>query len=72
MQEKGLPWIIFRISLDEGPLGKTTRGVEQTLKDGDPSIWTRTEDGYLYLASNMLEEGEEHVVAERLREVLSS
>jgi uncharacterized pyridoxal phosphate-dependent enzyme len=72
MQEKGLPWIVFEITLDEVALGRTIGEVQQTLKDGDPSIWTRAEDGYLYVASNMLEDGEEHVVAERLREVLSS
>ena len=72
MQERRLPWMTLQVTLDEPALGKTVDEVEQGLKDGDPCIWTRSYDSSLYLASNMLEDGEEHVVAERLRELLSS
>lgn len=72
MREMRLPWMTLQVTLDEAALGKTIKQVEQELRNGDPCVWTRAYDSSLYLASNTLEEGEEHVVAERLRELLSS
>jgi hypothetical protein len=61
-----------RLTLDEAALGKTADQVSQALRDGSPSIWAGSRDNTLYLCVTEFFEGDEYVVAERLREVLSS
>ena len=56
--------------LDEAALGRSTAQVDQALRDGDPSIWLWDEGDALKLGVDMLTEGEEHVLARRLREEL--
>ncbi|MFQ5872592.1 MAG: aminotransferase class V-fold PLP-dependent enzyme [Dehalococcoidia bacterium] len=68
--EKTLPWMTLNITLDENALGKTAAGVEQALRSGDPAIWLRADGNTLHMASHTLNPGEEHIVAERLREAL--
>ena len=72
---KGLPWMSLKITLDEEALGRTAAEVEKSMRGGDPSIWLQigTLDGYektIMLATHTLHEGEDHIVARRLREVL--
>ena len=72
---KGLPWMSLKITLDEDALGKTAAEVEKSMREGDPSIWIQigSLDGYdktILVATQTLHEGEEQVVARRLREVL--
>ncbi len=66
------PWIRLLVSLDEAALGKTAGEVAQTLRTGDPSIWVGLRDNSLVLSVHTLNEGEEQLVVERLRGVLSN
>ena len=45
--------------------------VEQSLRNGDPSIWVWDEGDSLKIGVDMLEEGDEYLLARRLREELS-
>ena len=51
----------------------TLQEVVDTLKKGDPPIWTRVREGDDYIAIHMfgLKIGEEELVAERISELLS-
>jgi len=60
-----------RVTLNEGPLGKTAGQIIQTLRDGNPSIWVRGSDNWFQIAVPLLADGEERVVAERVREALA-
>jgi len=65
------PWMQLRVAFDETKLGKTAASVEKILKDGDPSVKVRVEGDQILLAAHTLKEGEDTIVAERLRQVLS-
>ena len=67
----GIPWVQLRLILDEKIVGKTILEVADSLKDGDPSIWVRPDGNALSVAVNTLRQGEEHVVAKGLKEVLT-
>jgi L-seryl-tRNA(Ser) seleniumtransferase len=58
-----------RISWDASK-GKTPAAVVKALKDGEPSIGTRSEGDALVVGIWMMRPGEEKIVARRLREVL--
>lgn len=60
-----------QITLDEGTLGKTAAQVSEALKAGDPSIWVRQADNTLMVGVPQLIDGEEQIVAERLKAELS-
>jgi L-seryl-tRNA(Ser) seleniumtransferase len=70
--ERRGPWMMLHVVIDEAETGKTVASVEQALQDGDPCIRIRVEDGQIKIAVHTLLEGEEQIVAARLREVLSS
>ncbi|MSS70093.1 MAG: hypothetical protein EXS64_01240 [Candidatus Latescibacteria bacterium] len=59
-----------RVTLDEKGLGKTAVQVIQALREGTPGIWTRGGGNWFLLATSPMFDGEEQVVARRLREVL--
>lgn len=59
-----------RLTLDEGALGKTAGQVSQTLREGNPSIWVNTRDNVLHVSVTQLMEGEDQIIAGRLREAL--
>lgn len=71
-------WPRARVVLDEEAIGLTAEEVAQVLKDGNPAIYvgTRTEmksrgvKGAIVLNPHCLQEGEEVIVADRLREIL--
>jgi seryl-tRNA(Sec) selenium transferase len=69
--ERQGPWMRLRITLDEAALGKTAASVGQALKEGNPSIWVRVEGNNIFATVHALNEGEEKIVAERLRDLLS-
>ena len=71
-RERQGPWFLLRITFDESALGKTAASIEQALRDGDPPIRVRVDGGQIRVAVHTLREGEDSVVAERMREVLSS
>ena len=60
-----------RISWDAAAKGITAADVVRTLRDGEPSIATRSEGATLVVGVWMMRPGEEKIVARRLRQVLS-
>ena len=73
-------WMRLAVILDEQAMGKTAASVVQALKDGDPSIMVATTsrtaasrpDNQIRLTVHQLREGEDEIVAERLREALTA
>lgn len=61
----------MKVFLDEAALGKSVTQVEQALRDGDPPIWMWNEGDSLKVGIDMLVDGEEHILAQRLRQELS-
>ncbi len=59
-----------RISWDAAGLGITAAEAVKALRDGDPSIGTRSESDALVVGVWMMQPGEDKIVARRLREVL--
>lgn len=59
-----------RISWDAAAKGMTAAEVVRALRDGEPSIGTRSEGGALVFGVWMMRSGEEKIVARRLRQVL--
>jgi seryl-tRNA(Sec) selenium transferase len=60
------------LTLDETALGKTASQVIEALRAGDPSIWVRGSGNTFSVAVPQLVDGEEQIVARRLREVLTA
>jgi L-seryl-tRNA(Ser) seleniumtransferase len=60
------------VQVDEAALGKTAAGVVQTLKAGTPSIWAMSHENVIRINVPQLFDGEETIVADRLRAALSS
>ena len=72
-------WLLLTIQIDEKVLGKSVLDVLEALKKGNPSIHLANSK-YLYTSSMenaidiyvaVMAEGDEYIVAERLKEVLS-
>jgi uncharacterized pyridoxal phosphate-dependent enzyme len=59
-----------RISWDAAAKGMTADAVVKSLRDGEPSIGTRSENNALVVGVWMMRPGEEKTVARRLRETL--
>ena len=57
------------LRIDETITGMSALKLVETLKEGDPPIWTRVRDGDDYIAIHMfgLKVGEEEIVAERIK-----
>jgi hypothetical protein len=66
----GDPVTGLRIALDEQALGKTTAEIASALKDGDPSIWVRVQQGAIIVAVGTIVDGDEQVIASRFKEIL--
>jgi L-seryl-tRNA(Ser) seleniumtransferase len=67
---EGDPVTGLRIVLDERTLGKTVAEIASALQDGDPSIWVRAQQGAITVSVRTLMDGDELVIANRLRELL--
>lgn len=50
---------------------KTAADVEKELKDGTPCIWTRASNGVLNISVAFFSDGEEQIIAERLKAALA-
>jgi L-seryl-tRNA(Ser) seleniumtransferase len=61
-----------RISWDAAARRITAEGVVKALRDGEPSIGTRSEGDALVVGVWMMRPGEEKIVAKRLRQVLEA
>ena len=60
----------MNVILDEAALGKTAVQVKQELMSGDPAIWVFTDENKLVLAVDSMQDGDEHALAWRLRDLL--
>jgi len=60
-----------RISWDTRAIDMTAADVVTALRNGDPSIGTRSESGALVVGVWMMKPGEDRIVARRLRQVLA-
>ena len=61
----------MKVYVDEVALGRSVFEVEQSLRNGDPGIWVWDEGDSLKIGVDMLKEGDEYLLARRLREELS-
>ena len=59
---------VVSVRLDEAALGRTAAEVELALQEGSPSIWLYAQDAVLNLLMFTVVDGDELIVAERLRE----
>jgi hypothetical protein len=72
--DTGLPVPRVWLTLDEKTLGITVDEVSTALREGDPGIYTRghyKSTGILLVDVQVMRHGEEKIVAEKLKEVLS-
>ncbi|MBM3189954.1 MAG: aminotransferase class V-fold PLP-dependent enzyme [Chloroflexi bacterium] len=67
---QGSPVTALQLSLDESALGKTAASIAEVLRNGDPSILVRTEANNLTVSVVTLVDGDEEVVADRLKALL--
>jgi len=49
----------------------TPPAICEVLKQGDPSVRVRLEDDLIQVAAQSLKDGEDEIVAERLRQILA-
>ena len=62
----------LHIDFDPQTVGKTAQQVEDELDQGNPRIWVYTEgDGTITMNVHTLNEGEQDIITDRLRELLS-
>jgi L-seryl-tRNA(Ser) seleniumtransferase len=62
----------IRISWDAAAKGITAADVVRALRNGEPSIGTRSEGGSIVIGVWMMRQGEDKIVARRLRQVLEA
>ncbi|MDP3062575.1 MAG: aminotransferase class V-fold PLP-dependent enzyme [Chloroflexota bacterium] len=62
------PGVHVKVIVDEAGLGKKAADVAKALADGDPAIWVWCEGNILHIGVSNLLEGEDKLVADRLRE----
>ena len=67
----GVMWASMGLRVDAEKCGKTAKQVSDLLKAGRPGIWVNLHEDALYIWVGTLQEGDEEVVAARLREVLT-
>lgn len=58
------------LQLDEQALGKTAFEIDEELRGGDPSIWTDPGSGVIRFFMFTVEDGDEDIIAQRLKEVI--
>ncbi len=62
------PWMHLRVTCDEARTGKTLASICETLGKGDPSVRVGLEEDEIHVAVHTLKDGEDEIVAKRLRE----
>ncbi len=65
------PWMQLRVSLAPDA-GITVAAAEQRLREGTPSVWVRLDGDVINVVVHTLMDGEDAIVGERMREVLSA
>ncbi len=69
--EEGGAWMRLRLSLDVAQLGKSASQITDLLKAGTPCVWVRpTSESTIHMTVHTLLDGEDLIVAEKLREAL--
>lgn len=68
----GSPVTGLRVTIDETALGKTAVEVADALRAGNPSIWAHSREDTITLSVRTLMDGDELVIADRLRHLLSA
>ena len=58
------------LTLDEQALGRTAAEIEVALRNGNPSVWLSAAPGQLHLSMPTVSDGDEELLAARIREVL--
>ena len=71
IRERRGPWKRLRIDFDEAALGKTVASIGEALREGDPSIWVGVDGNQMNVGVHTLREGEDKVITERLRQLLT-
>jgi L-seryl-tRNA(Ser) seleniumtransferase len=67
----GSPVTGLRVAIDEAGLGKTAAEVADALQAGNPSIWVHSRGDAITISVRTLMDGDELVVADSLKRVLS-
>ena len=61
----------LRIVFDEAALGKTAAEIADALREGYPSIWVDTQGDTIAVSVSTIMDGDEYVIADRLKRLLS-
>lgn len=64
------PWMQLRVSLSP-PARHTPKSAEEALRLGRPSVWVRVDGDVINVLVHTLREGEDQIVAQRMRQVLA-
>ena len=67
---QGSPASALRIVLNEQALGKTAAEVANALREGDPSIWLRSQSNTITVSAVTITDGDELIIADRLTRLL--
>lgn len=69
-ERMGIPTCV-RVAFDENTLRATTIAIARSLQAGNPSIWVRRFEDEIIMSTENLVDGDEQLIIERLRELLS-
>ncbi len=65
-------WPRARVTIEEEALGLTAKEAAQALKEGNPAIYVGTGKAAMVLNPHCIQEGEEVIVADRLKKILQA
>jgi len=71
VEEKEQMWPLCYVEVDEEALEMTARDLSNKLRDGDPSIEAGARGNRLIINPEFLLEGDESIITDRIREILS-
>ena len=60
------------VRVNSEALGKDGNAVAAQLRQGNPSIWAESAGDAVWFSMHTVADGDEHIIAERLSEILSS
>ncbi|MBC8457904.1 MAG: hypothetical protein H8D67_07910 [Deltaproteobacteria bacterium] len=68
---QGSPATSLRLTFDETALGKTAAEIADALREGNPSIWTHASANNITFSTLTIVDGDEQIIAGRLKSLLS-
>ncbi|TEU15528.1 MAG: aminotransferase class V-fold PLP-dependent enzyme, partial [Anaerolineales bacterium] len=68
---EGSPVTGLLVRVDEKAFGRTIADIAEALREGDPSIWVRSREDAITLSVKTIVDGDELVIADRLKSLLS-